>query len=261
VGAEWDRRRLPGATYSRRSMVAISSPRCPGVERVQGWSQGPAAPALSRGALHVWRADLESVEDELGDCLSEQEQDRARRIEGQRERRRWRRSRGLLRTVLSLYLEQPPSELLFVTRHRGKPALSGAGRQLFFSLSHSRRFALLAISRDGEVGADLEVLRDVGADVVALAERAFGSIDARHVEQLDRASRSRAFLCAWTRREAELKLRGSGLGGTRETRGGRPWIHELELGSGLLGAIAYERSASELCCWEWPPGGIKALRQ
>jgi 4'-phosphopantetheinyl transferase len=230
------------------------------VERVQGWSRGPAAPVLSHGALHVWKADLESVEDELGDCLSEQERDRARRIEGQRERTRWRRSRGLLRTLLSSYLEQAPSELRFETGQHGKPALLTDGRQLSFNLSHSRRFALLAVGRDGEVGADLEVVREMGTGVVALAQRAFGSIEAGRIEQLDRASQGREFLRAWTRREAELKRRGLGLSRARETAAGRPWIYELELGSELVGAIACARRASEVCCWEWPPGGVKARR-
>jgi 4'-phosphopantetheinyl transferase len=204
--------------------------------------------------VHVWKADLEKVSDELSEYLSEEEWLRARRITGERTRMRWRRSRGLLRALLGAYLEQSPTELQLATGHRGKPALQAAGAQLSFNLSHSRRFALLAVRRNGEVGVDIEVVRELPANAVALAERAFGNLETRR-EHLDGSSCRREFMRAWTRREAELKCHGTGFGSPLETPVGEPWVQELEPGPGLAGAVACASPASELRCWEWPPEG------
>lgn len=217
------------------------------------------APELSRGSLHVWKADLERVDDKLCECLCEQERTRARLIASAHAQTLWRRSRGLLRTLLGSYLGQPPAELEFASGPHGKPALRTAGKQLPFNLSHSRQFAVVAIAHEGEVGVDVEVVRKPTVGVLRLAERAFGEREADRLQCLHRDARGREFMRLWTRREAELKRRGTGLGRPVEIQSDEPWAHELELGCVLAGAVACDRPITQLHYWEWPPSHTRAL--
>ena len=72
----------------------------------------------------------------------------------------------------------------------------------------------------GPVGVDVEVPRRA-IDEVALAARAFGPAEARRLEGLDPAVRAQEFLRAWVRHEAQLKCRGTGIGGAPAGASGR----------------------------------------
>jgi 4'-phosphopantetheinyl transferase len=215
--------------------------------------------------VHVWRVDLTAVGDDVAGSLSAAERERARGIAGEDARRRWSRSRGVLRELLARYLRERPGAIALSAGRHGKPQLAGDGRgALSFNLAHSRQLALYAFAAAGSVGVDVEVVRAEGArasgDRVALARRVFGELQARRLEALQPAAREREFLRLWTRHEAELKRRGTGIGaaGAADRAGVQareePWIVELDLGARAVAALAVERgSADELRLWEWVP--------
>lgn len=218
------------------------------------WAPGPSEPLLAAGEVHVWRASLKEVADDLGGLLSAEEAARSERFLQRRDGRLWRRSRGLLRVLLGSYLQRDPSTLRFATGRCGKPALlededpSQPAVPPCFNMSHSGGLALYAFSRGGPVGVDVEVAGRAGNEV-AIAARLFGEAEARRLEALGETDREREFLRAWVRHEAEVKLLGSGIGGPA---GGRDvWISELPVGPRAAGAIALESPPRELCCWDW----------
>src|ERR1700677_2321547 len=79
----------------------------------QSWAPAPALPRGAAGAVHVWRADLRAVDDELGELLCEQELARAERLLSHSDRVRWTRCRGVLRALLARYLGLDPRALEF----------------------------------------------------------------------------------------------------------------------------------------------------
>jgi len=215
--------------------------------------------------VHVWRADLTTVSPELGELLCEEERARAKRIVNKPDGELWRRSRGLLRTLLARYLQADPSTLQFVTGKHGKPALvhnvdelstasppaTADTDPLPFNVSHSGHWALYAFSAAGPVGVDIEVARQP-VDAVAIAARIFGPVQAQRLQALDPASRQREFIRAWARHEAELKCLGVGIGGGDASASPcRPWVVQLELGFDAGAAVASELRALELRCWGW----------
>jgi 4'-phosphopantetheinyl transferase len=232
--------------------------------------EGARLPPLRECAVHVWRADLGGVADEICGLLCGQERARGERMVNDRTRDLWMRSRGVLRALLGGYLSRDPSTLRFARGARGKPELSPDA--VSFNLSHSGPLALYAVTRTGPVGVDVEVARRP-VDEVAITARVLGEAEARRLEELDPASREQAFLRAWVRHEAELKCLGVGIGesgrggslglGNRETDteggDGRPWIADLQVGPRAAGAVAMAVAPEELRCWEWPveaaPGG------
>jgi len=232
---------------------------------LHGWTPGPLQPRLGDGAVHVWRANLDEVAEDMGELLDEQERDRAGRMLHEHTRGRWSRSRGLLRVLLGRYLRCDPRSLEFVTGPHGKPELAvEAGRhaaqaerrrtgspRLAFNLSHSNDAALYAFSESAAVGVDVERARS-SRNEVAIARRVLGSAEAERLEALDPQARAREFRRAWVRYEAELKCLGEGIG--RSVESGRPrglWTAELEMGPDAAGAVASEHPARELRCWEW----------
>jgi 4'-phosphopantetheinyl transferase len=218
----------------------------------------------------VWRADLTAVGDDLRELLCADERARAERFASERDGKLWGRSRGLLRELIGRYLQQEPASLRFVVGEHGKPALvedtdgspAAASRSSAeasraprpsFNMSHSGRLALYAFSHAGAVGVDVEVARRP-IDEVAIALRTLGEAEAQRLQALDPPARRREFLGAWARHEAELKCLGVGLGAAPANGADcGVWAVELEIGSDAAAAVAAERPARELCCWEWQP--------
>jgi 4'-phosphopantetheinyl transferase len=215
--------------------------------------------------VHVWRADLAVVTDDLCDLLCEEERARAERMLQERDRRLWKRSRGVLRALLGRYLRQDPRPLRFTVGAHGKPAVAdnaddlratgrpapeGASR-LSFNLSHSGHMALYAFSHAGAVGVDVEATRRP-MNEVAIAARVFGPAQARRLEGLDRESRQREFLRAWVAFEAERKCLGVGIAGENDAgERARPSVTDVDVGSDAAAALATQSPPRDLRCWSW----------
>lgn len=163
------------------------------------------------GQLHLWIADLDQFTREVE--LTGEERDAASKFRFERDQRRYRATRMITRLVLSNYLGVEPADLVFQTRDGGKPYLQTPGGEttpLYFSLSHSDNRYLLGITRDCEIGVDIERLRPI-EDAAELVKRFFHPNEARSFENLPEELQEKAFYLAWTRKEAVLKCTGAGL--------------------------------------------------
>ncbi len=117
----------------------------------------------------------------------------------------------MLRHILGRYLRTTPRDIRFGVGPHGKPFLqSPAGQPLRFNVAHSRHCAVYAVSRDFEVGIDLEGDRD-RADYLMLAERICSPEELTTFRRLPRDAHKAAFLSCWTRKEALVKAEGNGL--------------------------------------------------
>jgi 4'-phosphopantetheinyl transferase len=234
---------------------------------LQAWEPPPAVVQLAPGAVHVWRADLAALPEELSSLLSGDELERAGRFRHPRAGQMWAGSRGLLRTLLGRYLQRDPRALQITMGAHGKPALedkpgeagsaipgSQAPRSsgLSFNVSHSGEIGLFAFTTGAQVGVDVEVAGRP-RDALALAARTLGADTAAHLQRLEPAERQQEFLREWVRHEAVLKCLGTGLGGAADRRLERePWIAELDMGPRAAAAVALNAVPRELCCWVWP---------
>jgi phosphopantetheinyl transferase len=246
------------------------------------WNPGPLRPRLAEGTVHVWRCDTRRFAKEAGGAdrmravLAPEERTRAERIQHLEHRLQWMASRAALRALLGRYLGTDPSELGVVPDAFGKPAIDPARaggstmtgaqatgldemRSLSFNLSHSGELMVCAFAPSGAIGVDIEVARRA-SDHAAVAARVFGAEEARRLERLDAQVREREFLRLWTRHEATLKCRGTGLGFINKSRGsGAPvgvrgsnvtWVAELDVGANAAGALASEHPPSSVQLWE-----------
>jgi 4'-phosphopantetheinyl transferase len=248
------------------------------------WSPAPLRlPCLDAACVHVWRIALvvsDAEQDERVAALAPNERARASGFHFERDRRRWTAARGAVRAVLASYAGVPAASLIFRVGPHGKPALDGpaARAALDFNVSHSGDLALCAVTRARAVGVDVEAVRpEFATDEVA--RRFFAPGEVAALEALPPDERVEAFFACWTRKEAYIKARGSGiaLGLDRfevALAPGRPaallatqdepaaaarWqLVALAPGEGYAGALATDGPA-RLACWQWPPGDARAI--
>lgn len=171
----------------------------------------PQAPALGTDEVHVWcaRLGLPSPQlDRLRALLSEDERHKAERFRGAEHAAHYVAARGLLRVILGLYLDTVPELLSFRYGLHGKPELAAGG--LRFNLSHSHGLAYYAIALEREVGIDIERVR-AETPCLDLARRFFSKEESAAITALAPEERTEAFFRCWTRKEAYIKARGTGL--------------------------------------------------
>jgi 4'-phosphopantetheinyl transferase len=144
--------------------------------------------------------------------LAPDEAERAARFTFEDGRHRAIAGRGQLRAILGRSLGADPAALEFAYGPRGKPALAGpwAGAGWHFNLAHSGDLALLALTRAGPVGVDLERIRPV-TDSTRLVSRFFSPREDAAFRALPEEQKPAAFLRLWTRKEAWLKATGEGI--------------------------------------------------
>jgi 4'-phosphopantetheinyl transferase len=144
--------------------------------------------------------------------LAPGEAERAARFRFEGGRHRAIAGRGQLRAVLGRCLGADPAALEFSYGPHGKPALAGvwSGSGWHFNLAHSADLALLAVTRSGPVGVDVERLRPL-ADAGQLVSRFFSPREDAAFRPLPEDRKAAAFFRLWTRKEAWLKATGEGI--------------------------------------------------
>jgi 4'-phosphopantetheinyl transferase len=141
-------------------------------------------------------------------------------------RRRYLTAHAALRAILSRFTA---ANLEFTAGPKGKPYLACVP-DLHFNLSHSHERALVAVTRDGEVGVDIERVRSV-PNIPAIAERFFPPGEDAPVNEAE-------FFRRWTQIEALLKARGVGLYGAGAPLEGNWSVAEIDAGPGFAAAVA-----------------------
>jgi len=196
---------------------------------------------LDSGSVHVWTIQVGS---------SDVVDSSRRRPEHRGE------AREAARALLARYVGDLAGDPLSAWRRVERPAPG----EVVSSLSHSGRFAVLAVTRGRGVGVDLERIRST-RDARALARRFFSAPEAARLDRLSAAEASEPFFRFWVRKEAYLK----GVGGTvpdglrrfetgeapsgvpilvrtqLEAADGSAWtLHDLTAPDGYVAALAIE---------------------
>ena len=164
---------------------------------------------------HIWVIDLDLSGYQVDyhcKVLSPEERERAARFHFQRHRRRYIVSQGVMRRILSHYLDEDPSELVYEIGSHGKPALGGRHKEagLQFNLTHSHEIALFVLVREVEIGIDVEFVREID-DLDGIAGRFFSVSEQADYFSLPKDQRAQGFYNCWTRKEAFIKAIGDGL--------------------------------------------------
>ena len=167
---------------------------------------------LKTDCIDLWRIDLDRCDaSSAWKTLSPDEVEQSRRYVHTLHGERYAIGRAFLRETLVQYLNARPSELRFRYSSFGKPELDGpfAGA-LYFNVSHCENEFVAIIASVDQIGVDIERIRPL-SDERELAERFFAPREYAQYASLPRELQTRGFFNAWTRKEAFLKARGTGL--------------------------------------------------
>ncbi len=159
-------------------------------------------------AVMDWYSKYQSFEK----ILSLREKLKASRFHSDIDRVRYVLSRGLLKSIISEYLEIAISDVIIHQKDRGKPHLTEqSNKRLYFNLSHSDDQIALVFSRSTQVGIDLEKIRPM-PNFVSIVRQFFSKEELQFITtQKGKATQLEAFYHCWTRRESFLKAIGIGI--------------------------------------------------
>lgn len=185
------------------------------METICNWSESPDF-KLRQGVIDVWLCQEDNVQERLGyfnSLLSTEEQARAERFKFEIHRDRFIISHGFKRSVLAQYLDLDPARIQYQLGNRGKPSLIDAGYDgmgLKFNLSHTQGITLLAVTRDVELGIDIEYI-DQKVDWKPIVQQFFTASEQQSLFILAKEKQMQAFYQLWTRKEAYMKMLGEGM--------------------------------------------------
>lgn len=173
---------------------------------------------LKKNQIDVWLLPIDGWDfTELGDSLinnllSEKEQLRFGRYRPATKKAEFIASRLLLRHLLKKYTECETCQTEAIPDDMGRPFWIEDGEKidLFFSLSHTKNMICCALSRNKEIGCDIESLQPRKYQE-KLTEQVFSKKEQTFYRELPTATRSEFFYRSWTLKEAFIKALGQGL--------------------------------------------------
>ena len=162
--------------------------------------------------VHLWSASMPDLEITLHifkSILSKDELKRAGSYKFSKDSNRFIIARGILRCLLSRYLSVPPKKVEFIYGQWGKPKLDKKFCSLKFNLSHSRDYALYAVTKYHEVGIDIEYI-DKNFKANDVASNIFSPQEFKKWDKLPYNEKICTFFREWTCKEAYMKAYGKG---------------------------------------------------
>jgi 4'-phosphopantetheinyl transferase len=235
------------------------------------WLAPPSGLVLGSRDVHVWRLPLAQPPDQLAvlaRTLGPDEQTRAARFYFDRDRNAYTATRGALRTLAGHYAGHAPEALIFGYQDRGKPYLATPPAGVDLNVSHSGDYALLAFTRTGPLGVDVERKRPL-SDLPALAKVSFSPHEYAAWCRLPPLDQPEAFFAVWSRKEAFIKATGEGVSQLADfdvsVRPDEParllrvpaaqswWLGDLPAIEGHAAAIVVAGADLHVQCWDWPP--------
>jgi 4'-phosphopantetheinyl transferase len=207
--------------------------------------------------VHVWYTSL--IQDiDCYDVLSLGEKRRASRFRSYLDQQYYINSHGILRHILSAYINMTPHEITFHTSDYGKPFLSAQNResQIQFNMSHSKDIACYIVSSKNEVGVDIEYIDD-GFDWYDIANYSLSLSEITFLKSLPKNQQKKEFFTLWTQKEALLKAKGTGMNDIENISKKESLKEEFQLGSfgikeGLQGAFAINKQNASICYFQFP---------
>ena len=265
---------MPRLTLWKTDIAVTDSAKVPTLRLL--WAAPPDQWRLGAFDVHVWAARLDQPINRiasLAQTLSTDELYRAGTFQFERHRSRFIVGREILRAILSSYLETDPQKLVFAYGSHGKPYLTSQpeGQLLNFNLSHSNELAVLGLTRLPAIGVDVEWVHAID-DVDKPIQHFLSSRETRELAALPKEDRRSAFFNLWTRKEAWLKAKGTGLSDnldeievsflpeeparlfacSGDRQAAACWsLVELRPAPEFKGAVVVESKSLQLSCWEW----------
>lgn len=146
------------------------------------------------------------LKSDLEQFLNSTEFEKANRFYQEIDKNRFIISRAILKIILANYTKLDPKKITFEYRANKKPYLA-SDTGLFFNVSHSEDYVLIAVSHN-EIGIDIEYsAKDF--DFESILFDVFSNDEILAIQNT--MDKKEAFYTSWTRKEALAKALGKGI--------------------------------------------------
>lgn len=182
------------------------------VESIE-WCKEASVGGLDPGEIDLWRIRSDETcyeAPEFLECLSAEEKARADRFRFEKDRRSYRVTHACKRWILGRYTNVSPFGLRFENGKWGKPAIQDPLNSFRFNLSHSKGMTLIGITREVELGVDVES-RQSAERMTPIFERFASSAEQEWFGQGWEGEMGELMTGWWVSKEAFIKAVGRGL--------------------------------------------------
>jgi 4'-phosphopantetheinyl transferase len=154
----------------------------------------------------IYLPNFIELKSDLAKFLDTTERSRAERFHKELDRNRFIICRSILKFVLAAYTKLDVKNIHLDYHYNKKPYLA-THPWLYFNISHSEDFAVIAISRN-KVGIDIEYIAE-DFNFTNLLEDIFDDNEILAIQNA--VDKKNAFYTSWTRKEAFVKALGKGI--------------------------------------------------
>ncbi|HXS35502.1 MAG TPA: 4'-phosphopantetheinyl transferase superfamily protein [Flavipsychrobacter sp.] len=164
--------------------------------------------------VHIWTCNINSSnipKSKIQSVFSATELSRVKAFNDPEDKNRYINAHFFLRNILSKYTSSSPENIeFFYSPHYEKPFIDSSFN-INFNLSYRNDWALLAITDQAAVGADIEMHIEInGLDT--FASNFFSEKERRWLNSvLPGSEQNKRFFTVWTLKEAYMKATGEGL--------------------------------------------------
>ena len=169
-------------------------------------------PRLSKQNLHIWSLNFVVNDDAFNryhGLLSHDEKKRASKFRFYKDKRCYVVTKGVLRLLSGGYLNQDAKAITFDYGKYEKPPYKHE-TNLNFNVSHSGDMAIIGFVYDHTIGVDIEKIKN-DFDTFDIAVNFFSKKEIAALRKIPKPQQYIAFYRCWTRKEAFIKAKGSGL--------------------------------------------------
>ena len=167
---------------------------------------------LKPNTVHIWTINFLVSEDAFSryhNLLSDDEKERANKFKFYKDKRCYVVTKGILRLLSATYLTKDAKDIKFEYGKYGKPKFK-TETNLNFNVSHSGDIAIIGFVYDHTIGADIEKIKN-DFDTFEIAANFFSKKEIATLREIPKSHQYLAFYRCWTRKEAFIKAKGSGL--------------------------------------------------
>lgn len=198
--------------------------------------------------ISIWLLPLVELRPQLNELrglLSNEEQQRAQSFRISAPNVEFTLVRACLRLILASKLNENAHNIQITTDQFGKPQCNG----IFFNVSHSRGYGLIATSPDSNIGVDIEYI-DHQLDVLTMS-KFFHPDEQAELLAMPEQHRHRHFFTLWTKKEAWAKLESA--------RTHQAWHAEKVPNSAYIHHLEIEDDNYTACCISALPRTTKTM--
>ena len=146
------------------------------------------------------------------ELLTEDEREKVNRYHFAKDRHASLVTRAMVRSLLSRYVDVEPCDWRFRSNRYGRPEIAEPNHAgtLRFNIAHTKGMIVVLISKNREVGVDVECLPYRGP-CLEIANHYFSPSEVEALRSLPSSKHALRFVEYWTLKESFIKARGMGL--------------------------------------------------